>query len=665
MTENARKYRAFISYSHADEQWANRLQRKLESFKLPRHLREPGADDYPLRPVFRDRNELSSASRLSDVIEQALDRSAALIVICSPSAAASKWVNEEVRYFRQHYPERPVLALLVAGRPEDDPRESSEAAFPLSVMAENVASPEQGLMDPLAADARRQGDGFQMALLKLAAGLLGVGFDELWRRQQKATQRRWALLSTTLFALLLVFGVLTWQALQARDEARLAQARAQLELTAEQQTRRFLLSIFSLSGAEQARGSEVTVRSVLDRAVATIDATDFDKPVVRARMLTTMGQAYSSLGQNQTSVDLLQKAIEIIEIRSSLDAEQRIRSRIELADVWFNMGDADSAREALRLAEDDIHAFAENDPVILARWQNVFGDVEVYYGDLGLARQAYQTALMLGEDAQANMEAHAEIVGHALGGMGRAAFFEGDVDGAVAFFQRAHEMLQNTFGDLHPATNWALGSLGSAAKMNGESELAETSWKAALANAEQLFDPLSPEIATLQNNLAWVSLEQGKVAEAQRLLEDVLASDRAHRSANFDGLVYTLNNLAVVRIDAGEFEQAKALLEEALPIAEEHGHEMTGSILTQLADMQCELGATDEGVKLIERALGMLFEQYGEENWRYARAIVTKSFCQGSDDYTGYLSVLEGAWSTETPYLKRVRQQIEAINGPA
>ena len=266
MSGDRLKYRAFISYSHADEKFAARLHRKLESFKLPAKLGDTQGARTALRPIFRDRSELATSSRLSDAIEAALSHSDALIVICSPAACRSKWVNEEIRTFRRRHPDRPVLSFVVGGTPEADPRQSDEAAFPLALLQDEVDNPDSAISDPLAADARSEGDGFQVALLKLVAGLVGVGFDDLWRREQKATQRRWAALSAVLLTVSVVFGVLTWQAMVARDEARRAQATAQLELTSEQQTRQFLLSIFELSNPGAARGNDVTVRSVLDRA---------------------------------------------------------------------------------------------------------------------------------------------------------------------------------------------------------------------------------------------------------------------------------------------------------------------------------------------------------------------------------------------------------------
>ena len=60
----ALKYRAFISYSHADTGWARWLHRGLESFHIDKDLagRETATGTIPstLRPIFRDRDDFTA-----------------------------------------------------------------------------------------------------------------------------------------------------------------------------------------------------------------------------------------------------------------------------------------------------------------------------------------------------------------------------------------------------------------------------------------------------------------------------------------------------------------------------------------------------------------------------------------------------------------------------
>ena len=113
----ALKYRAFISYSHADTSWAKWLHRGLEGFRIDKDLvgRETATGTIPktLRPVFRDRDDFTAGHTLSEQTLAALDVSQALIVICSPAAAKSHYVNEEIRLFKSRHPDRPVIPLIV------------------------------------------------------------------------------------------------------------------------------------------------------------------------------------------------------------------------------------------------------------------------------------------------------------------------------------------------------------------------------------------------------------------------------------------------------------------------------------------------------------------------------------------------------------------------
>jgi hypothetical protein len=49
----------------------------------------------------------------------ALDASAALIVLGSPDAAKSPYVNEEVRLFKYRHPDRPIIPIILGGKPGD------------------------------------------------------------------------------------------------------------------------------------------------------------------------------------------------------------------------------------------------------------------------------------------------------------------------------------------------------------------------------------------------------------------------------------------------------------------------------------------------------------------------------------------------------------------
>ena len=111
---DAYKYAGFISYAHANEAIAARLHKALETYPIPRSLLlQTGLDQSrnKLSPIFRDATELTAHHSLSEKIRDAVETSRFLIVICSPAAKASHWVNEEIRLFRALHGEGSILCL--------------------------------------------------------------------------------------------------------------------------------------------------------------------------------------------------------------------------------------------------------------------------------------------------------------------------------------------------------------------------------------------------------------------------------------------------------------------------------------------------------------------------------------------------------------------------
>jgi hypothetical protein len=213
------RYWAFLSYSHKDVAFGRRLHRKLESYGLPRKLvgleTNRGTLPHRLVPIFRDRDELPAATDLTAEVRAALERSQALVVVCSPAAAASRWVGREVAVFRSLHPDRPILVAVISGEPSD--------VIPKVVYQEL----DGRLIEPLAADFRSTGDGKRHALLKLIAGIAGLNLDSLVQRDAQRRIRR--VMAITVVALLgmIAMGVLTVFALTARADANRQRAEAE------------------------------------------------------------------------------------------------------------------------------------------------------------------------------------------------------------------------------------------------------------------------------------------------------------------------------------------------------------------------------------------------------------------------------------------------------
>lgn len=170
-------YSVFLSYNRSDGKAAQRVQRWLEAYRLPRRLQGGGPafvdSGRKLLPVFRDIEEMRVAPDLSEALAEGIRASAYLVVLCSPAAAGSTWVAREIDMFRACNGDDCILPLLLSGTPE--------ISFPPALLHRADGRP----LVPLAADI--PGDGERLALLKLVAVMAGVAMGVLVQRD---AQRR-------------------------------------------------------------------------------------------------------------------------------------------------------------------------------------------------------------------------------------------------------------------------------------------------------------------------------------------------------------------------------------------------------------------------------------------------------------------------------------------
>ena len=221
-------YYAFLSYSHKDEELAAWLHRELERFQVPPalagKLSANGSIPRRLTPIFRDRHELAAATDLGEKIQAALASSQFLIVLCSPERPSRAGPTPKSKCSSAARPDGCVLAAIVGGEPfaSDSPGREAEECFPpaLRQKYDRRGRPTGKRAEPLAADLRVSADGRRMGFLKLVAGMLGVGLDELVQRETTRRQRRLAWLAAASLGGMTVTSTLAIFAFQSRDEAR-------------------------------------------------------------------------------------------------------------------------------------------------------------------------------------------------------------------------------------------------------------------------------------------------------------------------------------------------------------------------------------------------------------------------------------------------------------
>ncbi len=390
------RYWAFVSYSHQDESWGRWLHRALESWRLPQGLVgapiAAGVVPARLAPVFRDRDELPTATDLGQTVSEALRQSWSLVVVCSPAAAASRWVNEEVRAFQRLGRGDRIHCLLVGGEGNDP-----TPCFPPALRE------AAGFGEPVAADVRRGGDGRSAARLKLVAGILGLPYDRLVQRDHQRSYRRVVAFAAAAVFALAVLATFTLVTLSSRREAEAQRGHAEGLVE-------FMLG--DLRRKLEPEGKLATLDAVGKEALAYYAAQDpasldADALARRARALHQIGEVADQRGQLDDALAVFRQA-------------------------------ADSTAELLLREPDNPQRIFDH-----AQSQYWVGLIAYQRGQMQPARHAFQQYEQLATRLVAidagNPDWQAELE-YASGNLGTLMYDQGQVDSAARRFEQALEL---------------------------------------------------------------------------------------------------------------------------------------------------------------------------------------------------------------------------------
>jgi hypothetical protein len=186
-------YDAFVSYSHAgDGELAPALQAGVERFAKPWYRARA-------LKVFRDETSLSADPGLWSAIELALSRSSWFVLMASPDAAASPWVNREIRWWLEHRSVKRLLIVVTSGALHWDEGAGDfdwtrSTALPAALRGAFDEEPRWVNCPWLESSERvsRANPDLQQVVADLAAAIHGMAKDELVGvhvREHKRTRR--------------------------------------------------------------------------------------------------------------------------------------------------------------------------------------------------------------------------------------------------------------------------------------------------------------------------------------------------------------------------------------------------------------------------------------------------------------------------------------------
>lgn len=655
------RYFAFISYSHADQPWADWLHKALETYRVPKRLvgQTTAAGVIPPRliPIFRDRDELASSSDLNRSVNAALAQSSNLIVICSPSAAQSHWVNTEVLAFKRNARSEGVFCLIVGGEPNatDKPGHAAEECFApalrYAVDADGHLTSER--TEPIAADVRPGGDSKPNAKLKLIAGLLGIGFDALKQRELQRHYHRLAAATALAMIVMLITTTLAITALISRNDAERRQKQAENlvgfmigDLTAKLRKRESLDVLQTVDDKTMAYFSSLSSRDVTDSSLA-----------MRVDALQKIGSVREDRGDIPAALESYVAASKLaaeLMRRSPADVRRQAdysNSLTWIGKAYWYQGDLDHAAQNFEAASDILRKAVATNPrdtdlaFKLSAAMTNGGRVLEAHGEFAAAKANYEAVQKIFENLLQREPSNAEWqsqLGNAYDSLGKLALELGHLDVAIQNY-RANERIQANLAAREPNNHdqeyelvISQAILGRTLGICGELEAAAQYLTEAVAGLQSLmsFDATQADyqylFARYSEQLGGVLRQRGQLEAATEddarsitVLERLSAKDPTN--------IEWQQELARSRIETARQYLARGDADAAAKVTGRALEAIEGLRAKNAADRNLLLLAAQADIVAGEASAGRSDVREARHNWERARDALAAAVQTGSD----------------------------------
>ncbi len=397
-----------------------------------------------------------------------------------------------------------------------------------------------------------------------------------------------------------------------RDRAITAERKAESRRVEAEAVTMFLRDTLASVDPVEARGHEVTVKEMLDKAAAKIDTAFLAQPVVEAALRLTIGNTYRALGKYPGAEPHLRKALSIL--RRELGNEHP-----EVASALTNLGALLEAR-----------------------------------GDYGSAEPLFREALAIRRTLLGDQH---ELVAASRTNLAVVLWRRGDYEAAEPLWREALAMRRKLLGDEHELVADSLSNLAALLRNKGDYTQAESLHREALAMRRKLLGDEHPWVAESLNNLGILMRDRGDYAVAEALLREALAIRRKLLGYEHPDIAQALNNLAMVLFDKGDYAAAETLSREALAIQRKLvGDEQpdVAYMLNTLADVLLAKAQPDDAESVLRESLAILRKTLPEDHWTTAH---TGSLLGGCLTASGRYEEAEPLLLRGHATIKRVRSE--------
>ncbi len=354
------------------------------------------------------------------------------------------------------------------------------------------------------------------------------------------------------------------------DNARIAaeQSRVLAEesaATAERSTE-FLADLFAEAAPDKTLGEARTAREILDLGALKLSEGE-DDPLIRSRLMTTIGDIYTSLGAFDDAESLFKEALAIRLGELDPEALPVAESYRAIGNLQFERGDFASARdnfeEAIRIRELQLGP----DHLSMALLYNNLGNVLEEIEEREEAEKMLRHALSIIEEAKGPDDPEA---GKYLNNLAILVNGMGRTEESLPLYERALGIYEVAYGEDHPLTSGTLMNFAIATYESGNTESAAPLFGDLVERQERILGAEHPNLAIYLLNYGVIVSESGQWEKALAIFVRAQRIVEATGGTEHPRLVSNLWNQASTLLELGRADEAARIATRALAIAELH-----------------------------------------------------------------------------------------------
>ncbi|MBO6513262.1 MAG: protein kinase [Phycisphaerales bacterium] len=417
--------------------------------------------------------------------------------------------------------------------------------------------------------------------------------------------------SVCIVIFLLTAGVVSLSiALQRESEARRS-AEESLERYAA--AYEFVDEIFLGLDPKQTENKDTELLSMMLHRAEDRARTGIEIPIVRAEILTLIGQTYSAVFEYERAIAVLKEAIEIIESTSPIDNEQVHQAQSVLAASFHKLGQYERSEHYFQqmLEHERVHGDVEQLSITLRQYSEMIMDTGRFEEALGLIEEAFVTF-----DQHSALETgrqHQQLAA-VLRRLGR-------YDEASESYLVALEQFSNVGADIESSIT--LNSLAIMARRNGNLINSERYYAESIALRESADRRVNPDTAATYSNLGRLYNEMGRYEDAVRVLGVSINLHLELFSTDHPNLTYPRLALAEAYRRSGSFQNALEQIQLAHALATtsfSDGHPLTILVETEFGHIHRQQQDYEMANRKYEVALELV-ETHAQGNLAYALPI--------------------------------------------